>query len=204
MAAPSPEDCSIKEVTLEANHILHITAADNQNQTQTASIDLDSIIGNVNGALSLGATGFSSQARNVKLENNGSVLDADLPDVNGDYSTSSCSIQHEINTVEGQLALLFAIGAPHSVVHAEADTVAAADQQITEQVQTVGASPPVAQMMTLHLDSEYGMDNPNKAWVKENLGPQGAVGAAIQLVTYGLAVMGGVIYAAQQGYCVIL
>ncbi|KAL9112137.1 MAG: hypothetical protein Q9227_003514 [Pyrenula ochraceoflavens] len=183
-----------------------LQASDNQSQyTQTASIDLDSILGNVNGALSIGATNFSPTARNVKLSPDCTVLDAELPDVNGDYSTSSCSIQHEINTLDGQLALFFAIGAPHSQIHADADTVEQADAKLTEQVSTV-SNQPVHKMVTLHLDDSYQMNNTdaNKAWIAQNLGPQGAVGNAMTLGCYGMAIVGGTVKAAQQGSCVLL
>jgi hypothetical protein len=204
MPQPNPDDCKITSTSLEDNHILHITAADNQNRTETASIDLDSIIGNVNGALSLGATNFSAKARNVKLSDDGTVLDADLPDDNGDYSTSSCSIQQEINTLDGQLALLFALGVPHSQVHADADTVKQADKELTKQVETVGDSQPVDALMTLHLDSSYDMKNTNAQWVKQNLGPQGVIGSAIHIGVTAVAVVGGTVKAAQENKCVIL
>ncbi|MCJ1292246.1 hypothetical protein MMC34_003796 [Xylographa carneopallida] len=204
MPQPAISDCSITSTTLEANHILHITAADNQNRTQTASIDLDSIIGNVNGALSLGATGFSAQARNVALADNGTVLDADLPDANGDYSTSSCSIQQEINTLDGQLSLCFALGLPHSTVHVNANSVDEADQALTSQVTTVGSSPPVDKMMTLQVDPSCGVDNTNAQWVAQNLGPHGTFGAVMTLSKDAFCVVGGTVQAAQQGACVIL
>lgn len=94
----TPDGCKITSTTLEANHILHVTAEDGNGQSATASLDLDTIIGNVNGALSLGHNGFSSQARNVTLADDGETLDAELPDANGDYSTSSISIQHTLGT----------------------------------------------------------------------------------------------------------
>ncbi|MCJ1283258.1 hypothetical protein MMC26_002586 [Xylographa opegraphella] len=204
MPQPEISDCKITDTTLEDNHILHITAADNQNRTQTASINLDSIIGNVNGALSLGATGFSAQARNVALADNGTVLDADLPDANGDYSTSSCSIQQEINTINGQLSLCFALGLPHSTVHVDADTVDQADQTLTDQIATVGSSAPVSKMMTLHVDPSCGVENTNAEWVAQNLGPHGAVGAVMTLSKDAFCIVAGTVQAHQQGACVIL
>ncbi|MCJ1318907.1 hypothetical protein MMC15_004239 [Xylographa vitiligo] len=204
MPQPDPSVCKVTATTLEASHILHITAADDQNRTQTASIDLDSIIGNVNGALSLGATGFSAQARNVALADNGATLDADLPDANGDYSTSSCSIQQEINTIDGQLSLCFALGLPHSTVHANASSVDEADQTLTSQISTVGSSAPVSKMMTLQVDPSLGVENTNAQWVAQNLGPHGAVGATMELARDAFAIVGGTIEAAQQGSCVIL
>jgi hypothetical protein len=170
----SPEGCSIQSTTLEANHILHVTAIDANNETSTASLDLDTFIGNVNGTLSLGHTGFSSAARNVTLSADGQNLDAELPDANGDYSTSSVSIQHALGFVDGQPSLLMAYGFPHSTAHANADTIAEADAQLQNQAQVVSPDHNITKVMTLSCPDHYEMGNPNAEWVKQNLGPYGS------------------------------
>lgn len=161
---------------LEANHLLHVSANDSSGKSTTVSLDLNSFIGNVNGALSLGGSDFMSNARNVKLDDDGETLDADLADVNGDYSTSSLDIAHTVGLVDGQVSLLMAIGLPHSTAHANADTVDAADQTILDKAHTTDGQSSISKAMTLQLNSDYDMNNPNQATMallQQNFGPFG-------------------------------
>jgi hypothetical protein len=174
LSLEAPENCTISSTTLEANHILHVTGVNASNESITASLDLDTFIGNVNGALSLGHTGFSSVARNVALSADGQNLDAELPDANGDYSTSSMSIEHRLGYLDGQASLFMAYGFPHSTAHAEADDVASADARIHSQTQLISPDTAIGKVMTLRLPDSYDMTNPNAEWVKQNLGPYGA------------------------------
>jgi hypothetical protein len=169
----APEGCSIQSTTLEANHILHVTAVDGTGKSSTASIDLDTFIGNNNGALSLGLSGFSVVARNVTLSEDGQSLDAELPDANGDFSTSSVSIAHGLGTVGGQPRLLMDYAFIHSTAHANANSTAEADAQIKGQVQVIQPHINVDHVVTLSCADEYGLDNPNAEWTKQNLGPYG-------------------------------
>lgn len=67
-----------------------------------------------------------------------------------------------------------ACGFPHSTAHANADTVPQADAQVKDSAQMVnGDVASVANVVTLSLPDSYQMDNPNSAWVKQNLGPYG-------------------------------
>lgn len=180
LSLEAPENCTISSTTLEANHILHVTGVNASNESITASLDLDTFIGNVNGALSLGHTGFSSVARNVALSADGQNLDAELPDANGDYSTSSMLIEHRLGYLDGQASLFMAYGFPHSTAHAEADDVASADARIHSQTQLISPDTAIGKVMTLCLPDSYDMTNPNAEWVKQNLGPYGVVGQYVQ------------------------
>lgn len=75
----TPVDATIKSATLQDNHILNFVVNDSSGQEATAALDLDTVIGNVNGALSLGGTNFSQAARSVSLSEDGQNLDAELP-----------------------------------------------------------------------------------------------------------------------------
>lgn len=200
---PDPNACTIKDTYLEDKHLLHIVAADPQGNTQDGGIDLDTFIGNVNGALSLGGTNFSSSARKVRISDDGKFLDAEIPDNNGDFSTSSMKLQYNINKVDGKLAVLFAMGLPHSEAHADADTVKAAEKQILNQVETDNQTPDVSKVMTLKIDKSYDMNNPNAEWVRKNLGPAG-IANAIELTIKGAVVIGMVVQKKRQGGCVVM
>ncbi|KAJ6487053.1 hypothetical protein C8R45DRAFT_930614 [Mycena sanguinolenta] len=96
-----------------------------------------------------------SSARNVALSADGQNLDAELPDANGDYSTSSMSIEHRLGYLDGQASLFMAYGFPHSTAHAEADGVASVDARIHSQTQLIGPNTAIGKVMTLRLPDSY-------------------------------------------------
>ena len=191
--------------SLENNHILHVTASDDQGQSATTSFDLDSVIGNVNGALSWGATGFSSQARNVTLADNGQTLDAELPDANGEYAPSSIAIIHDIGMVNGSYALRMVLGIPHSTVHAETGSTEEADQKILEQISMVGDhSAPVTQVKTLQQSDLYALANVTAGMVRENGPAYGQVLSVISAVKTAATVAVGLTAAKEHNMCCVM
>ena len=142
MAAYDKSNTTTSASLASDNHTLQITVATAEGKQSTALLDLDSVIGVVNGALSFGADGgFSSVARSVSLESDGGTLDAQIPDVNGDYSTSSLFIEHLYDQYEGNGHILLAINAPHSAAHVDADSIDAANDQVQSSLQVSGAHP---------------------------------------------------------------
>ena len=166
MATPDPSTCSITGVTLEENHILCTAGKDTNGNQGQSSLDLDTIIGNINDALSWGGTYFSSEAQNIALLADGKSLDADLKDGNGDLAHSSLELGHEIVVQDGQLALRTEIGIPHTTAHSQASSVADADQQVLAQVQTVGDSPPVGKITTVSVPDSYALDNASSSLLR--------------------------------------
>ncbi|MCJ1351705.1 MAG: hypothetical protein MMC33_001689 [Icmadophila ericetorum] len=202
---PDPSAYTITGRVLEDNHILRTNGQDNQGNTGTSAVDLDSVIGNVNGALSWGATGFSSQARNVALSADGNTLDAELPDSNGDFNPSTLAIAQDIGIVDGDVALRMAFGIPHSTAHAQTSSADEADQLVLNQIVVPPNHPPVTKVQTLQASDLYSLaNNPTAPLVQAN-GP--AAGAAISVISdvgHVVAVAQGLTEAKQNNSCVIL
>ena len=138
---------------LTDGHILTTTATSADGATSlTSSLDLNTVIGNVNGTFSWGGTNFSQGAQNVEIID-GFQLEADLPDSNGDLAHSIMYIGSLVTTdADGHPALKHTVGADHSSAHATATTNDQADSIAASKAQTTGSSS-IAAVTTLQGDA---------------------------------------------------
>ncbi|MCJ1476100.1 hypothetical protein MMC13_004765 [Lambiella insularis] len=126
---------------LTDGHLLTTTATSPDGATSlTSSLDLDTVVGNVNGAFSWGGTNFSHGAQNIAVSD-GFQLEADLPDSNGALAHSVLYIGSIATTdANGTPALRHTVGTNHSSAHALANTNEEADGTVAAQAQTAGSS----------------------------------------------------------------
>lgn len=133
---------SFKDVAvLTDGHVLTTTATSADGTTSlTSSLDLDTVIGNVNGTFSWGGTNFSQGAQNIQIID-GFQLEADLPDSNGNLAHSMMCIGSVVTThTDGKPALRHTVGTNYSSAHATAPTNDHADNIAASQAQTTGSS----------------------------------------------------------------
>lgn len=121
-------------VTLSDGHVVSATVTAPSGSSTSGSLDLDTIVGNVNGALSWGGSGFSSGAQNVQMTD-GYTLSADLPDSNGSMVHSELYIGAGVDTLDGQETIRFGVLPPYSEAHAQADNNEQADSSVHAQAQ---------------------------------------------------------------------
>ncbi|KAL8789101.1 MAG: hypothetical protein Q9213_001364 [Squamulea squamosa] len=70
----------------------------------TSSLELDTIIGNINGVLKWGHKNFSLSAKNVRLEDH--VLKADLRTLSGSYIAGELQLGSNISNIGGMLKIV--------------------------------------------------------------------------------------------------
>ncbi|KAI1077249.1 hypothetical protein F5B20DRAFT_583493 [Whalleya microplaca] len=138
--------------TLTEGHLLTSTVTLPSGQTVTGTLDLDTVLGNANGALSWGGTGFSAGADNVVLTD-GYTLEADLPDSTGAKTHSVLCLGAGVASHDGVDMMQWGFGVPHSTAHADAETNHEADRVVLEKVDTVGDDTKVAAVQTVHGDA---------------------------------------------------
>ena len=152
-----------------------------------------------------GATGFSPQARNVTLADEGQTLDAELPDANGEYAASSIVIIHDTGMVNGGCGLRMVLGIPHSTVHVGTSSTEEADQKILEQIATVGDhSVPVAQVKTLRENDLYALANVTVGMVREHGPVYGQVSSVISAVKNAAAILVGLTAMKEHNTCCVM
>lgn len=141
MASSINVDSFNEAAALTDGHILTTTATSTDGTTSlTSSLDLNTVVGNVNGTFSWGGTNFSQGAQNIEVTD-GFQLEADLPDNNGDLAHSIMYIGSVVTTdTDGKPALKHTVGASYSSAHATATTNDEADTTTASQAQTTGSS----------------------------------------------------------------
>ena len=106
----------------------------------TSALDLNTVIGNVNGTFSWGGTNFSQGAQNIQITD-GFTLEGDLPDGNGNMAHSVMYIGSCIaKDSNGNPAIQHAAGLQYSTAHAGANTNDEADQAMQSQAGTASGS----------------------------------------------------------------
>jgi hypothetical protein len=118
---------------LQDGHTVSATMTGSSGNSISATLDLDTVVGNVNGALAWGGSSFSNGAQNIRMDD-GFTLTADLPDSNGNMVHSELIMGAGLDTHDGQDAIRFAFLPPYSQAHAEADNNSAADAATHDQV----------------------------------------------------------------------
>ncbi|MCJ1400071.1 hypothetical protein MMC11_003274 [Xylographa trunciseda] len=141
MASSINTDSYNEAAVLTDGHVLTTTATSADGTTSlTSSLDLNTVVGNVNGTFSWGGTNFSQGAQNVEITD-GFQLEADLPDGNGNLAHSMMYIGSVVTTdANGKPALQHTVGTNYSSAHATANTNAQADSVAASQAQTTGSS----------------------------------------------------------------
>ncbi|KAH6646385.1 CVNH domain-containing protein [Truncatella angustata] len=146
-------DPKLSSTTLEGSSILNATVEADGEAPVSGSFDLNQFIGNVNGAFSWGGTNFSEGAQNVHLSGDGQMLEADLPDSNGELAHSVINLRHEFADIDGNPALKAVFEVPHSTAHALASHNDQADQAVAGAVDTLADDTTVMKIVTVEGDA---------------------------------------------------
>jgi len=144
---------------LTDSHVLTTTVTNSDGTSLTSSLDLNTVIGNVNGAFSWGGTNFTEGAQNIQMTD-GFQLEADLPDGNGKMAHSLMYIGSKIGTgPDGKPAIQHTVGTDHSSAHAAANDNHQADGTVASQAQTLSGSSEIGSVTTITGDaSKYWPD----------------------------------------------
>jgi CVNH domain len=86
---------------LENGHILRSNCKDRSANSRETSLDLNSVIGNGDGHLSPGSSGYLKTCKNIRL--NGNSLQADCLTYNRDWRSTSLNLDNNIFNSDGQL-----------------------------------------------------------------------------------------------------
>lgn len=145
-------DQFVDDSVLSDGHILTTTVTAQDGSKLTSALDLNTIVGNVNGVLSWGGSNFSEGAQNVQFTNGGQ-LEADIPDSNGNLSHSMMWIGSIAGTdSNNQPAIHHYAVATYSTAHADADNNAQADSAVHGQAATTSDNK-IAAVSTLSGDA---------------------------------------------------
>jgi hypothetical protein len=160
MSVPNLNSYTDYSVLSSDGHTLSTTVTAPDGTKLTSSLDLDSVIGNVNGVFSWGGTNFSQGAQNIQMVD-GYQLEADLPDNNGDLAHAIMYIGSTAGTdADGKPAIQHAAAVVHSTAHAVAENNAEANAAVASQATTTNDSNSVQSVATLKGDaSTYWPDD---------------------------------------------
>jgi CVNH domain len=202
---PSP---SITSTTLQ-NTVLVTSGNDGQGNSGSAAVDLNTVLGNLNGGFTWGGTNFSTNARNISLSTAPGTglmtLKADLQDQNGDYNTSTVQVAQDIGPFwDDPVALRTVLSVPHSVAHARNENADQADQQVLDQVDCPDQYLPVTDVQTLTTGQVQAIRNGTSNLVDNNGPAAGAAMSVMNAVTSVCAVANGMAQMKNQGMCTIL
>jgi hypothetical protein len=101
---------SSKDITLDKDHDLIASCSDIKGRRKLSAISLNMLLTNDNGhfkwmATSSGLGNFGASARNVKLVENGKVLEAELQCCNGQWRKDPVRLDERIENNDGDLRM---------------------------------------------------------------------------------------------------
>lgn len=139
---------------LTDGHLITTTVTSSDGSTKlTSSLDLNTVVGNVNGVFSWGGTNFSNGAQNAKITD-GYQLEADLPDNNGNLVHAIMYIGSLLATdSNGKPAIQHTAGVAHSTAHATVSSNDEANQALVAQAQTKSDSSSIESATTVKGDA---------------------------------------------------
>ena len=92
---------SSKDIHLEGATLFADCAKADGEEFSSSRLDLDNMIGNIDGNFQWGESSFSQSAQNIRLE--GSTLYAELQTPSGNWQDASVNLDEHIGNMDGEL-----------------------------------------------------------------------------------------------------